>query len=135
MISYGVPRGWRRDAPEEQLAAALSLLPSPLCDFERQMPYVPGRKFAADFGWVAQRLLVEVQGGIFTGQAHGSITGIMRDNERLLYATLHGWRLLRFAPDSLSADRIGGPLEVIEAILRTEFGGDASKFIRGVVEI
>ena len=70
--------------------------------FERQFHYIPGRKFAADFAIPSASLLIEVQGGIYSGQAHGSVTGIKKDNERLNLATLNGWSLLRFAPDEVS---------------------------------
>ena len=116
-VFYGVPRGRRRDDPEDQLAAALSLLPSPLCDFTRQHPYVPGRKFAADFAWPAQRVIVEINGGVWSGQAHGSISGILRDNERGNLAALEGYRVLRFVPDAVKDESLAETLATIEAAL------------------
>ena len=86
----------KRDA-EEELDAALTLAGPVFAGYERQFGYIHGRKFRADFAWPAARLLVEVQGGAWSGQAHGSITGVLADIERLNIAMLNGWRVLRFA--------------------------------------
>lgn len=87
--------------------------------FERQYEYVPDRKFRADFAifhkgirlyrgraysaarFRCSRILVEVQGGVFSKQAHGSIQGVLRDNERLNEAAKAGYRMLRFTPDQI----------------------------------
>jgi hypothetical protein len=91
-------------------------------DFERQYAYVPGRKFKADFvmypavsgqmssmNWTMYRqrrpILIEVQGGIFSKKAHGSISGILNDNARLNFATKHGYRVLRFTTDEVNDGR------------------------------
>jgi very-short-patch-repair endonuclease len=68
-------------------------LPEPV----RQYHYARPRKLRADFAWPYVRLLFEVQGGLFTRRrgAHGSVTGILADIDRLNEATLAGWRLLR----------------------------------------
>ena len=85
-------------------------LPEPV----RQFLYVPGRKFTADFSWPGHRLLVEVTGGVYTRQAHGSISGILADIERLNRATKNGWRMLRFTPSMV---RDGSALKFIEEVL------------------
>ena len=98
--------------------------------FAQNYRYVPGRKFEADFAvWLESQpcwytsgkpterddrfVLIEVQGGIFRkgkpcpvcGRtdkgAHGSVTGIKRDNERLYWAFRSGWSVLRFSPDAV----------------------------------
>jgi very-short-patch-repair endonuclease len=74
--------------------------------FERNYRYVKGRKFAADFAvWQPNPhrrfALIEVQGGIYTRQAHGSITGVRADNTRLYEAFKAGWAVLRFTPQQV----------------------------------
>lgn len=59
------------------------------------------RKFRFDYAWPEARLALEVEGGIFTKQAHGSITGILRDMEKYNLAAIHGWRVLRVVPNKL----------------------------------
>ena len=84
--------------------------------YERQYKYVPSRpRFKADFAFPSLRLLVEVQGGVYTRQAHGSITGIVKDIERGNLATLNGWRLIRVLPKMVSN---GEALDLIEKVVR-----------------
>lgn len=87
---------------------------APIGGYEREYLYVKGRKLRADFAWPAQQLLVEVVGGIYTGQAHGSVSGILKDIERLNEATLNGWRLLRVTPEMVTN---GEALELVERAL------------------
>jgi hypothetical protein len=61
----------------------------------------PGRKWKSDYYIPSLRLLIEQEGGIYTGQAHGSIKGILRDIEKYNSATLLGYRVLRYPPDKL----------------------------------
>lgn len=84
--------------------------------FVRQFYYARPRKLRADFAFPDARLLAEVNGGIFTKtkNAHGSITGILADIDRLNMATLAGWRMLRFTPQSV---RSGEALQLIEMAL------------------
>ena len=84
-------------------------------EFERQYQYAPPRKLRADFAFLRPLgLLVEVQGGIYTRQAHGSIKGVLADIDRLNAATAAGWRVLRFTPEMV---RDGSALTLIEAVL------------------
>ena len=86
------------NAAEELLAIHLGELG---VAFEREYVYAPPRKFRADFFLPLYAILVEVQGGIFNRKAHGSISGVLKDNERLNAATKAGWRMLRFSPDQV----------------------------------
>jgi len=102
----------RFNAAETLLAEQLRAAGIP---FEQHYRYVPGRKFEADFAMQDDlnfatdfkhlTLLVEITGGVYTRQAHGSVTGVLKDNERLNLATLHGFRMLRFTPDEVNDGR------------------------------
>lgn len=103
------------NASEDLLAFQIKAakLPEPV----RQYRYAPPRKFRADFAWLLPppySLLVEVQGGIFTRQAHGSIKGVLADIDRLNAATMAGWRLLRVTPAMIKS---GEALILIEGAL------------------
>lgn len=103
---------------EEQLAAILTMADVPLSHFEREYQYVPGRKFRADFAWPHQRVLLEIQGGVFGGRAHGSVQGILMDMERGNLATLHGWRVLRFLPKDVTDETRRRPMiDLIRSVL------------------
>ena len=84
----------------------------------REHVYVPGRKFRADFAWPAPRLLLEVQGGVFSGKSgHSGIAGILRDCDRANAAAVAGWRVLRVTAAHL---RSGEALRVLLAALQQE---------------
>lgn len=82
---------------EALLAQQLTL--AGLGDFVTQFKAVEGRRFAWDFSWPEHRLLVEVQGAVFSRgkSGHTSGMGIHRDGEKANLATLAGWRVLSAA--------------------------------------
>ena len=74
--------------------------------FGREVLYARGRRFRADFRLyptAGKPILIEVQGGIYSRQAHGSVSGILKDNERLNEATIAGYRMMRFTPDQVKS--------------------------------
>ena len=88
-------------------------LPEPV----RQYHYARPRRFRADFAWLLPppfSLLVEVQGGIWVRKAHGSISGVLADIDRLNEATMHSWRVLWVTPDTV---KDGSALALIERAL------------------
>lgn len=120
-------RRWRNCVPVLQgtgLSAAEDLLAwqikaAGLLPPVRQHYYARPRRLRADFGWPPQwlmpvGLLVEVQGGVYSRRAHGSITGVLADIDRLNAATLAGYRLLRVTPQMVQS---GQALQLIERVL------------------
>lgn len=111
-------RSSARTSAEELLA--MQLTADGRYSFTRQFPYALHRKFTADFEvWDAADpfkvgVLVEVQGGIYSRQAHGSVTGVLADIDRLNAATLAGWRMLRCTPQMVED---GTALALIESAL------------------
>lgn len=72
-------------------------LPEPTCEYV----FAPPRKWRADFAWKKERILVEIEGGIYTGGYHVSIKGYTGDCEKYNYASMLGWVVLRFTPPML----------------------------------
>lgn len=86
-------------------------LPEP----EREFKAIPNRRFRFDFAWVEQKLLVEVQGGIYQYHpSHTSAGKIRRDCEKLNLAVLQGYRVLHFTPDMVQN---GEAINMIEEAL------------------
>lgn len=56
------------------------------------MCLIPGRKFRCDFVWREQRIVFEVQGGIWVKSGHSSGAGLSRDYEKLALLHLNGWK-------------------------------------------
>lgn len=73
------------------------------------------RRWRFDLAWPDRMLAVEVQGGIYRGGGHSSVTGLKRDIEKLNAATLLGWRVLLVHGDMV---RDGSALSLIEEALR-----------------
>ena len=73
---------WHRFAPDA---------PEPV----REHRFHPDRGWRFDFAWPEHLVAVECEGGIYTGQAHGSISGILRDIGKYNAATELGWRVFR----------------------------------------
>ncbi len=63
------------------------------------------RRFRFDYAYPSIKLALEIEGGIYTKQAHGSIKGILRDIEKYNLAVMQGWRVLRIIPDEYSLDK------------------------------
>jgi hypothetical protein len=57
------------------------------------------RGWRFDYADPPRKIAIEIEGGIFTQGAHGSIEGALRDIEKYNAATLLGWRILRYLPD------------------------------------
>ncbi len=64
--------------------------------FEREVPIAPPRRWRADF--VIGSLLVEVDGGSWTGGRHTTGTGFERDCLKLAEAVILGYRVIRVTP-------------------------------------
>ena len=79
---------------------------------EEQYHYASPRKHRADFAHVPSRLLIELDGGVFTRGAHGSVSGILSDMERSRLASAHGWRVFRVGRKELTEK----PAEVVEQL-------------------
>lgn len=65
---------------------------------EREVRVCPERRWRADFAWRERKIFFEVDGGEFVFGRHSRRLGA--DAEKLNYAQLLGWRMLKF-PTSL----------------------------------
>lgn len=71
----------------------------PIPTLEHQ--FHPDRKFRFDFSWPTLRVALEVEGGIYTHGAHGSVSGIRRDMDKYNLAASLGWLVLRVTPQEV----------------------------------
>jgi hypothetical protein len=67
----------------------------------RELVFHPKRKWRFDYAFPAQKIALEVEGGIFTGGRHTRAKGFLGDIEKYNQATLLGWRLFRVTPQNL----------------------------------
>ena len=76
---------------------------SGLLGYIREYRAIPKRKFRFDFAYPREKLLIEIQGGIWTRGAHGRGSGITRDYEKLNLAMKHGWHVLQFDTNAVKS--------------------------------
>lgn len=81
---------------ENQFEFILTHLAPHLPPFFRNIAFAPGRKWKADFIWPDQKLMVEIEGGIYVGGRHVQPVGYQKDCEKYNAAILLGWHLFRF---------------------------------------
>ena len=79
----------------------------------REFRFHESRKWRADFH-LDPNILVEVEGGVWSGGKHGRGSGIVKDIEKHNAATVLGYRVLRYTPDMVEK---GLAIEQIQRIL------------------
>lgn len=72
-------------------------LPEPLPEYK----FHPLRKWRADYCWPIHKVLVEIDGGVWTQGRHTRGAGFLKDLEKLNAAALLGFRVLRYTPQQL----------------------------------
>lgn len=82
---------------EEEFAVHLRAHKIP---FEREFMFAKdiGRRWRSDF-YIEPDILVEIEGGVFSGGAHTRGKHFISDCEKYNTATLMGYRVFRFVPD------------------------------------
>lgn len=91
-----------------QIAAAG--LPAPVREAHFALP----RQWRFDFAWPDQRIALEIEGGIYRGGRHSSVTGLKSDMEKYNEAALRGWTVYRVHGDMV---RDGRALDLLRQAL------------------
>lgn len=95
------PRGAKvKSIGESLLATQLKVL---RIEFEREFKFHPKRKWRADFHIIDKRILVEVEGGIWSGGRHTRGKGYLGDLEKYNAATMMGYQVLRFSTEQVKS--------------------------------
>ncbi len=75
----------------------ISVFPNPIKEYQ----FLPDRKFRFDYAWPAQRIALEIEGGIWVGGRHINPQGFSKDIEKYNLAAINNWMLLRVTSDML----------------------------------
>ena len=75
----------------------------------------PTRRYRADFAWPEPKLLVEVEGGVYSGGRHVRGKGFTEDLHRSNLAQLEGYMILRFTGEQVKS---GLALDLIERAIK-----------------
>lgn len=71
--------------------------------FEQEYKFHPKRKWRADFLITGTKILVEVEGGIWSGGRHTRGKGYIGDMEKYNSAAMMGFTVLRFSTEQVKA--------------------------------
>ncbi|TCB67414.1 DUF559 domain-containing protein [Acinetobacter sp. ANC 4216] len=72
-------------------------------NFEQEYQFHPKRKWRADFHLVGKKILVEVEGGIWSGGRHTRGKGYIGDMEKYNAATMMGYQVIRFSTEQVKS--------------------------------
>lgn len=67
----------------------------------REYRFAPPRKWRFDYAWVAEKVALEIEGGLWIQGRHNRAPGMIKDMEKYNTATFMGWRVFRFVPQEL----------------------------------
>ncbi|MCK4107901.1 DUF559 domain-containing protein [Acinetobacter radioresistens] len=85
---------------EAKLASDLKAL---RISFEQEYKFHPKRHWKADFHMTGTKILVEIEGGIWTGGRHTRGKGFIQDMEKYNAATVLGYQVLRFSTEQVKS--------------------------------
>lgn len=85
---------------EMTLAHQLRLLK---INFEQEYKFHPKRKWRADFHILGKKILVEVEGGVWSGGRHTRGKGYIGDMEKYNAAVVLGFQVLRFSTEQVKS--------------------------------
>lgn len=94
-------RGTKVESVGESLLA--TQLKALKIEFEQEFEFHPKRKWRADFHIVGKKILVEVEGGIWSGGRHTRGKGYIGDMEKYNSATILGFQVLRFSTEQVKS--------------------------------
>lgn len=87
-------------------------LPQP----ETEVRFHPTRKWRADYLWRSEKLIVEVDGGVFVQGRHSRGVGVEKDCEKFAEAMVLGYRVMRVTTRHV---KNGQALAWIERVLKS----------------
>lgn len=96
-------------------AALIQQLRALKIEFVQEFRFHTSRKWRADFHIKNTRLLIEVEGGIWSGGRHTRGKGYLGDMEKYNAATMMGFQVLRFSTEQVTS---GFAIKQIEGLVK-----------------
>ena len=96
-------------------AALIQQLKTLKIEFEQEFQFHTTRKWRADFHIKNTKLLIEVEGGIWSGGRHTRGKGYLGDMEKYNAATVMGYQVLRFSTEQVKS---GFAIKQIEGLVK-----------------
>lgn len=89
--------------PSEGETVLVTHLKACKISFEQEYKFHPDRKWRADFLITGKKILIEVEGGIWSGGRHTRGKGYIGDMEKYNSAAMMGFTVLRFSTEQVKA--------------------------------
>ena len=86
--------------------------------FEQEFYFHPERKWRADFHLIDKKILVEIEGGIWSGGRHTRGKGYIGDMEKYNAATMIGFQVIRFSTDQVKSGHAIQQIEMMVGEIR-----------------
>ena len=86
--------------------------------FEQEFYFHPERKWRADFHLIDKKILVEIEGGIWSGGRHTRSKGYLGDMEKYNAATMMGFQVIRFSTDQVKSGHAIQQIEMMVGEIR-----------------
>lgn len=96
-------------------AALIQQLRALKIEFVQEFQFNTTRKWRADFHIKNTKLLIEVEGGIWSGGRHTRGKGYLGDMEKYNAATMMGYQVLRFSTEQVTS---GFAIKQIEGLVK-----------------
>jgi very-short-patch-repair endonuclease len=80
-------------------------------EFEQEFKFHPKRKWKADFHLVEKMILVEIEGGIWSGGRHTRGKGYIGDMEKYNAAVMMGYQVIRFSTEQVKSGLVVQQIE------------------------
>ncbi len=74
-------------------------------EFEQEFKFHPTRKWRADFHLKDKKILVEVEGGIWSNGRHTRGKGYLGDLDKYNAATMMGYQVIRFSTEQVKSGK------------------------------
>ena len=74
-------------------------------EFEQEFKFHPTRKWRADFHLKGKKILVEVEGGIWSNGRHTRGKGYLGDLDKYNAATMMGYQVIRFSTEQVKSGK------------------------------
>lgn len=74
-------------------------------EFDEEFHFHPSRKWRADFHLISRKILVEIEGGLFSGGRHTRGKGYIEDMEKYNSATMLGYQVIRFSTQQVTSGK------------------------------
>lgn len=107
-----------RQSKTERYPLVLPVLASIARDACSEYRFHPDRKWRADFAIPSAKILIEIDGGVWSGGRHTRGAGFLGDMEKLTSAAVLGYRVLRYAPKDCNAKNVSRILNDVAEAMR-----------------